>query len=449
MRLAYFLSCLLLLAGCRPAPSDPATRPPNIIFIMADDLGYGDLGSYGQPVIPTRALDQMAAEGLRFTQCYTGSPVCAPSRSVLMTGLHTGHTTVRGNSSREAVSPSNPQGRISLRDEDVTVAEVLRQAGYVTGMFGKWGLGEPGTPGLPTEQGFDEWLGFLNQRRAHSHYPEYLWQNQDTFWLPGNRDGGRQTHTHTVFAQQALDFIHRQRDTAFFLYLPFTLPHDELAATPEYAARYADRPWTEEEKAYAAMVEMVDETVGQLLDSLRAWGLAERTLVFFCSDNGAARRWEGRFDSSGPLRGRKRDLYEGGIRTPMIAWMPGTVPAGEVSDLPWTFADLLPTLAEVAGGQTPPGLDGHSVWPALQGQPLDLGTRAFYWEFHEGGFFQAVRQGRWKGIRAGLDGPLALYDLAQDPAETTDVAAQHPEQVQALTQWLDTTRRETPYWPLP
>jgi len=414
---------------------------------MADDLGYGDLGSYGQAEIPTRALDRMAAEGMRFTDAYAGSPVCAPSRSVLMTGRHTGHTTVRGNFSAIPVPELPNPRRIPLRAEDVTVAEVLKQAGYVTGMFGKWGLGEATTTGEPNAQGFDEWVGFLNQRRAHTHYPDYFWENRDTLWLPGNQDGGRVTHTHPVFAARALDFIDRHRDTSFFLYLPFTLPHDELAATPEAMALVADKPWEEREKAYAAMVHMVDETVGQILDTVRSLGLAERTLVFFCSDNGAARRWEGRFNSSGPLRGRKRDMYEGGIRTPMIAWMPGNVPDGTVSDLPWTFADVLPTLAEVAGMPAPAGIDGRSVWPAVQGQALDLGDRPLYWEFHEGGFFQAVRQGKWKGVREGLTGPLELYDLEADPAETTDVAAQHPAQAAALTTYLDTTRSETAYWP--
>jgi arylsulfatase A-like enzyme len=429
------------------AAAQPDKPRPNLIFIMVDDLGYGDLGSYGQDVIPTPFLDQMAREGMRFTQAYAGAPVCAPSRSVLMTGQHSGHTLIRGNfSAVEVPELPNPR-RIPLRPEDTTVAEVLQQAGYVTGMFGKWGLGEAATTGEPNRQGFDEWVGFLNQRRAHSHYPEFLWENQDTLKLSGNADKQRQQHTHPLFTEYALDFINRHHDTTFFLYLPYCLPHSEIAATPPYADLYKDKDWTDKQKHFAGMISMIDSDVGRLLNLLKAHGIAENTLVFFCSDNGAANRYDGLFDSSGPLRGRKRDMYEGGIRTPMIAWMPGSVPAGAVSDYPWYFPDVLPTLAAVAGTEAPKNIDGMNIAPALFGEDLPLTDRFMYWEFHEKGFDQAVRWKNWKAVRQGLNDQLELYNLAEDPAETNDVSRKNKKVVKTIESYLAEARSPSIYWP--
>ena len=414
---------------------------------MADDLGYGDLGSYGQKHIRTPHLDRFAAEGMRFTDAYAGSPVCAPSRSVLMTGQHTGRTTVRGNFGANGVRglAGNP-GRVPLEAGDVTVAEVLQQAGYTTGMTGKWGLGEPGTTGEPNSQGFDEWFGYLNQRRAHSYYPAYVWRNQEKVWLEGNREKPKTDYIHDRFAAFALDFIRENYREPFFLYLPYQIPHDryEIPSTEPYA----DKAWQEKEKVHAAMITRMDEDIGEMMALVESLGIDDRTIVFFCSDNGAALRWEGRFDSSGPLRGRKRDLYEGGIRTPMLVRWPGVIEAGSVSDLPWYFPDVLPTLAELAGVAAPDLIDGTSIVPSLRGEAQDLADRPMYWEFHERGFQQAARWGKWKALRLEPQGPLELYDLSEDPGEADDLASRHPEIVKWMETFLEQARTPSENWPV-
>lgn len=444
------LTALLLLATCFFTACAPNKAPdrPNIIFIMADDLGYGDLGSYGQTVIQTPHLDQMASEGMRFTHCYAGSTVCAPSRSVLMTGLHTGHTTVRGNFGKfGVVGLAGNEGRVPLYDEDVTVAEALKTVGYTTGITGKWGLGEPNTTGHPNDQGFDEWFGYLNQRRAHSYYPDFLWKNKTKVEYPENRDGKKGTYTHDLFTEWALDFLDRNHKTPFFLYLPYTVPHSRYEI-PD-TAPYTDQPWTDDEKVHAAMVTRLDRDIGSLFEKLEALDIDSDTIVFFCSDNGAAERWEGRFDSSGALKGRKRDMYEGGIRTPMIVRWPGTVAPNQTSELPWHFADVLPTLADIAGADVPEAVDGLSVLPTLLGNEQDLTDRPLYWEFFERGYQQAVRKGNWKAIRLALDAPLELYDLSQDPGETRNIAAAHPDVVAAIETIMSESRSPSENWPVP
>ena len=425
------------------APSEAAEPPPNIIFIMADDLGYHDLGCYGQTKIQTPHIDRLAAEGIRFTNAYAGAPVCAPSRSVLMTGQHTGHTTVRGNFSR--VENLVKDDRVPLLPEDITVAEVLQQAGYVTGMTGKWGLGEPETSGVPNAQGFDEWFGYLNQRNAHSYYPPYLWRNREKIVLEGNQNGQQQTYSHDLFTDFALEFMQRHRDTSFFLYLPYTVPHDayEIPDT----APYTNEDWSPEAKVHAAMITRLDHDIGRMMDALRTYGLDERTMIFFCSDNGAARRWDDTFRSSGILRGRKRDVYEGGLRTPMIVRMPGRVPAGVTSNVPWYFPDVLPTLAALADTEPPRRIDGVNVLPVITGQTDTLEERTMYWEFHERGFQQAARRKYWKAVRPAPDAPLELYDLSVDVSEQFDVASLHPTVVQQLDKYLRTARSDSKYWP--
>lgn len=454
MRFKFYLSAIYLFAAIlfgaceQQTAEEKPERKPNVIFIMADDLGYGDLGVYGQEVIPTPYIDQMAIEGRIFTHCYAGSPVCAPSRSTLMTGKHTGHTTVRGNKSQIPLDLPNPD-RVPLPENDTTLAEVLKQAGYITGMTGKWGLGEPNTTGEPNLQGFDQWLGFLNQKRAHDHFADYIWQNQDTFWLEGNDPVFNQQNvnfSHNHFTNFALDFIQENQDTNFFLYVPYLLPHDHYHIPEEDLEAFSDKDWTENEKVHAAMVAKVDKDVGRILNKLQELALDSNTLVFFCSDNGAARRWEGRFDSSGKLRGRKRDMYEGGIRTPMIVWMPGTVPAGTKTDYPWYFPDLMPTLAEFAGTKSVKDIDGISILPEVKGKTMELSDRFMYWEFHERGFDQAVRWKNWKAVRAGLRGELELYDLAQDEMEENDISEKHPEIVAQIEEYLSTARTVSPYW---
>ena len=433
------------------AHESTGSSQPNIIFILADDLGYGHLGSYGQEVIETPELDRLADGGLRFTQAYSGSTVCAPSRSVLMTGQHTGHTTVRAN--------FGPDGeRIPLNDEDITIAEVLRSAGYTTGMIGKWGLGEPGTTGLPNNQGFDHWFGFLNQHNAHSFYPPYLWRNDRIVYYNENEHGQRQTYVQDLFIEDALEFIRTNRDGPFFLYLPFTLPHTELAARQDmldkYSGKFDDlpfppkegRPAVEEAKAtYAAMVSTLDHDVGRIMRELEEQGIAGNTLVIFTSDNGAATE-DGAvaeyFNGSGPLRGIKRDLYEGGIRVPMIASWPGRVEKGAVDEASHVvFWDFLPTLAELAGAELPGGCDGISITPSLlHGTPVG-NDRPLYWEFQKNpkaAMKQAVRWGRWKAVRLSEQEELELYDLARDIGEMVNVADQHPEIVKKFEAYLET-----------
>jgi arylsulfatase A-like enzyme len=436
-----------------------AAEQPNIIFVLVDDLGYGDLGCYGQETIRTPSIDRMAAEGMRFTDCYAGSTVCAPSRCCLMTGLHTGHARIRGNA------------RVPLLPQDVTVAELLAEAGYKTGIIGKWGLGEPETTGIPNRQGFDYWFGYLNQRHAHNYYPEYLWKNQSRFPLPnavnhviGGRDrtpGGvatkREVYSHDLFTEQAMDFLDRNAEETFFLYLAYTIPHANNEAgregmeVPDYGP-YADEDWPDPQKGHAAMITRMDGDVGRLFAKLEKLGIDDETIVFFSSDNGPHKEGGADpefFNSSGPLQGYKRSLHDGGIRVPGIARWPGRVKAGSTSDLPWAFWDFLPTACELAGCEAPQGLDGISIVPELLGKPGQQRHEFMYWEFHEGrGSRQAVRMGPWKAVRKRLGAPLELYDLRVDIDESDDLAADHPEIVAKIENYLKTARTPSQHWPL-
>lgn len=445
--LSIFLSSLIFLISCKqskPTIQESEVKKPNIIFIMADDLGYNDLGCYGQEKIRTPNIDRLADEGVRFTQVYAGSTVCAPSRSVLMTGKHLGHTTVRGNSTPSMQSDTNPQGRVPLYDDDITVAEVLKKAGYVTGMTGKWGLGEPGTTGLPTRQGFDEWFGYLNQKKAHSYYPEYLWKNEEKYELSGNQNGGRNDYSHDLMTQFSLDFVKKHQDTTFFLYIPYTTPHDRYEV-PDTSI-YKSESWTDEEKIFAAMVSRMDGDIGRLMELLKDLEIDEKTIVFFCSDNGAAQQWEGVFDSSGKLKGRKRDMYEGGIRTPMIVRYPGVISNGVNTNDAWYFADILPTFASIAGLVVPDDIDGVNVWPAIIGESSLPSDRFLYWEFYEKRFGQAVRWKNWKAVRNNIDQPWELYDLSVDESEVHNIVEKHPEIIGTIKAWVDKNREESQFW---
>jgi arylsulfatase A-like enzyme len=424
---------------------------PNIIFIMADDLGYADLGCYGQKKIKTPNIARLAKEGTRFTQCYAGSTVCAPSRSVLMTGQHTGHTRVRGNFGKAGgvlvTGSGSPQRRIPLEPEDVTVAEVLKKAGYATGITGKWGIGEPDSTGLPNRQGFDEWFGYLNQRAAHSYYPPYLWHNEEKVILEGNQEGQKKQYSHDLVADFALDFIRSRSDKPFFLYLAFTIPHAkyEIPSTDPYT----DKPWPEDAKVHAAMITRMDRDIGRMMQLLKQLKIDDNTIVFFCSDNGAARRWEGTFDSSGPLRGNKTTMYEGGLRTPMIVRFPGKVGADKLNTTAvWYFADVLPTFADLAGVKPPPDIDGISVLPTLLGKKQNTADRFLYWEFPSGGFKQAVRWRNNKAIRLAPDKPLELYDLEKDLAEKNNIAEENPDVIAKIEAYLKTARTDSPNWPI-
>ncbi len=448
--LAATAVCLIFVRTAQCVPTTNDVRP-NIIFILADDLGYGDLGCYGQQTIKTPRIDRLAAEGCRFTDFYAGSTVCAPSRSVLMTGLHTGHTRVRGN------SPLLP-----LAPDDVTLAEVLKHAGYATGIVGKWGLGEPGTSGVPTKQGFDRWFGYLNQRNAHNYYPEFLWRNERKIVLEQNQHGRKGAYSHDLFEQEALKFIEQHRREPFFLYLAFTLPHANNELTrktgngmevPDYG-QYATRDWPDPQKGHAAMISRLDRTVGRVIDCLETHGIARRTIVFFTSDNGPHAEGGAKpefFNSNGPLRGIKRDLYEGGIRVPLIVYWPKHIAKGTACNEPSAFWDILPTAAELAGVAPPRPIDGVSLTPSLLGAQQAGHTQRhhdyLYWEFHERGFQQAVRQGRWKGIRLKQGGPLELYDLETDLSEQHNLAAEHPDIVARLESILAQARTPSPHWP--
>ena len=419
-------------------------RKPNIIFVMLDDAGIGDFGCYGQKKIKTPVMDRMAAEGMRFTQCYTGSPVCAPCRCILMTGLHSGHCTRRGN--RTTANPpgeGKDRGLVPLRAEDFTVAAMLKKCGYVTGGFGKWGLGNPGTTGTPDKHGFDHFFGYLDQVHAHNYYTTYLWRDGGNVPLPGNEGGKRQQYSHDLIAEAGLELIRTNRDRPFFLYLPYTPPHGKYEVPSD--APYTDEGWPQQHKNYAAMITRADRDVGRVLDLLKALGLDEHTIVFYTSDNGPNPPFVKQFNSAAGLRGLKRSLYEGGIRMPMVVRWPGRVPAGVVSDFVWTFTDFMPTAAELAGVEPPKGLDGMSVLPTLLGRKQKP-HEALYWEFHSP-FHQAVRMGDLKGVRFGTNAPLELYDLRADPAERNDIAARHPDAVRKMEQFLKTARTETEYWP--
>lgn len=423
---------------------------PNIVFIIADDLGYGDLGCYGQKQILTPNLDRLAAEGTRFTQCYAGSTVCAPSRCCLMTGLHNGHGRIRDNI---------PHG-IWLQPDDFTVAEMLKQAGYRTGAVGKWSLGNPGSRGVANYQGFDYFYGHLDQDQAHFYYPDYLWENDTIVHLRGNRGGQKGEYTNDLFTDKALGFIEDNKQRPFFLYLAYTIPHwsDYDKNTPESQlvpsdAPYTDRPWPQVERNYAAMVTRMDNDIGRLIDSLKALGIEQNTLVFFTSDNGPsaeALHSVEFFDSNGPLRGVKRDLYEGAIRVPMIARWPGQVPAGRVSDQVWAFWDVMPTLADVVDLPKPKGTDGISMLPALLGREQTQHHELLYWDYGHvrGNFSQALRTGDWKGVRNGPGGRIELYDLANDLGETRNLAEQRPDVVARIEEMIRSAYVPSPDYPI-
>lgn len=427
------LSCWLLMSLCGAGSlSLKAESRPNVIFILADDLGYGDLGCFGQTAIKTPNLDRLAAEGMRFTQAYAGTTVCAPSRCALMTGLHTGHSHVRGN--REI----KPEGQEPMPADTFTVAHLMKRAGYATGVIGKWGLGHPGSTSTPEKMGFDYFFGYNCQRKAHEYYPEYLWRNTNQVALDGK------TYSHDLMAEEALEFVRRHPDQPFFLYLPFTIPHGKFQVPSQ--ERYAEENWPEQWKNIASMITRLDQDSGRLMALLKELKMDERTLVFFASDNGAGYQ-PGFFRSSGPLRGMKRDMYEGGLRSPSLARWPGKIKAGAVSDQVWAFWDLMPTLAELTGQKPPPNLDGISILPVLLGGKT-IEHPPLYFEFHERGFTVAARLGDWKAVRLGTARPIELYDMRADAGEQWDVAAEHPEVVKRFVEYFKTARTESELWPI-
>ncbi|MEM7014020.1 MAG: arylsulfatase [Verrucomicrobiota bacterium] len=414
-----------------------SAEKPNIIYILADDLGINDFGCYGQKIMKTPRIDQMAAEGMQFFNHYSGSTVCAPTRSCLMTGQHTGKTRVRGN------------GPAHLKPKDVTIAEVLKQAGYSTACIGKWGLGEAGSPGVPTKQGFDFFYGYLNQSRAHRFYPDFVWRNEEKIEFPDNPTK-REVYIHDEFTKEGLTWIEERskEDGPFFLYMAYTLSHVDLDVpddsmkpyleTIEEAGPYVNPKWPERgyrnhptpRACFAGMTSRLDRDVGRILDQLSKLGITENTLVMFSSDNGptpAGGADPDFFDGNGIYRGIKRDLYEGGIRAPMIAHWPGMIEAGSRTDHISAHWDVLATAAELANVETPKEQTGISFVPTLIGESKQHEHDYLYWEFYERGGKQAIRRGDWKGVRlnrhqTGSDAPWEIYNLAEDPSEESDVA---------------------------
>lgn len=427
------------------------TRKPNIVLILADDLGYGDLGCYGQKRIQTPNIDRLAAEGIRFTSAYAGSTVCAPSRCCLHTGVHTGHARVRGN--------IKIPGEVPLEPGDATVAKVLKKAGYRTGIFGKWALGLLGSTGYPLDQGFDEFFGFFSQSHAHNYYPEHLLDGRGALQLTGNTGTQKKDYAPDLIHQRSLEFIGKQSAAApFFLYVPMTIPHTNNEMGRDTAngqevpsdAPYSSELWPQVEKNFAAMVTRMDRQVGDIVEALREKGLEQNTLVLFSSDNGSHQEGGHKawfFQSSGALRGTKRDLYDGGIRVPMIARWKGRIAPGQASDLPWAFWDFLPTCAELAGVPAPAGIDGISVAPTLLGAGAQKRHEYLYWEFHERGFAQAVRMGQWKAVRLPAR-DLELYDVVSDPGERTNLAATRPEVCARALAVMKSARVDHPLFPV-
>ena len=477
----YLLICIsLVFTSCSSKAEKTGEKiepeeKVNIIFILADDLGYGDLGFLGQEYIETPNIDRLAKEGMFFNNYYSGATVCAPSRSSFLTGLHTGHTPIRGN--LEVM----PEGQYPMPDSIQSVAKVMQSAGYRTGAFGKWGLGFIGTTGDPNQQGFDEFYGYNCQRYAHRYYPAHLWHNDEKIVLEGNGWMEKTVYAPDEIQKETITFLENNKENPFFLFMPIVMPHAELASPDDeifqkYRAKFTDeksfpaREGSEygpdlnisayQSQAYphatfAAMVERIDRYVGEVLAKLEELGLAENTLIIFASDNGAHQEGGADpdfFNSNGPYRGYKRDLYEGGVRTPMIAWWPNRIKAGSQSDHISAFWDLLPTFAEVAGAEIPKNIDGISFLPALLGNKDQQEHEYLYWEFHEQGGKQAVRQGKWKAVKLQVFGSatpvIELYDLSADIGEEHDIANQYPEKVKELEGLMNSAHIPNPVFGL-
>jgi len=414
-----------------------AAEKPNVIYILADDLGYGEVGYNGQQMIKTPELDALAGKGMRFTDHYCGSSVCAPSRCSLMTGRHPGHAYIRAN------SPGYPNGQTPIPADSETLGKLMQRAGYATACIGKWGLGSPWNTGNPNQQGFDFFFGYCDQRNAHNYYPEFVWRNEEKVMLNGK------AYTHDLMTEEALKFVTDNKEKPFFLYLAYTIPHTKYQV-PELAG-YVDPEWPENMKIHASMTSRMDRDVGRLIRKLEELGLAEKTLVMFNSDNGAHGQFgsEAFFNTSGELRDIKRSMYEGGVRSPMLAYWPGTIAAGSESDHISAFWDMLPTLSELTGEPVQGGTDGLSMLPTLLGKSEQQKQHEFlYWELYEKMPNQGLRMGKWKGVvkdrRKGQK--IELYDLSKDESEQNDVAGQYPEVVEQIRRAMNEAHVPNPFW---
>lgn len=438
-------SLLLAVSTALHAASDLPAKP-NIIFVLSDDLAQGDLGSYGQKLIQTPNLDRMANEGTRFTQAYCGTTVCAPSRTSLMIGQHTGHSPIRAN--REI----GKEGQMPLPAGTFTVAQLLKSVGYATACTGKWGMGMFDTTGSPLKLGFDHFFGYNCQRHAHNYFPTYLYNDDQRIELPENQGGTKKTYAQNLIADEGLRWLRAHKDGPFFLYYSITLPHGNFEIDSQ--GIYKDKPWSEQEKNYAAMVTRLDSDVGRLLALLKELNIDDNTLVMLASDNGSSFPPDSplgkRFNqAANGLRGYKRELYEGGLRNAGLARWPGVVPAGRVSEEPWAFWDFLPTCAELSGAKIPASehTDGLSLVPFLKGGAVPQ-RDYFYWELHEGASLQALRWGDWKALRNGPSKPIELYDLKTDAAETKDLASKHPDLIAKAEAMMKSAHTDDPNWPM-
>jgi len=438
---SIFAAILGLLPVASPAAesSPQPDKKPNIVFILVDDAGIGDFSTYGCKYGLTPNIDRLAAEGMKFSQAYSGSAVCAPSRCVLMTGQHTGHVLRRSNQSKV--------GLLSLPADQPTVARLLHDAGYATGGFGKWGLGNPGTTGVAEKQGFDLFFGYYDQKHAHDYYTDYLVRNSVD--VPYQQSGKHtwEDYSHTRIADETLKFIEENKDRPFFCYAAWTPPHDEWVIPDN--TPFSKEPWPVEIKNYAAMVSLIDKDVGRLMEKLKDLGIDDNTLVIFSSDNGANDECIEPLGSTGGLRGHKRMLYEGGIRAPFIARWPGKIEPGTTSELLTTFADFLPTAADAIGAPAPSGTDGISILPTLLGEQQTKLHDSLYFEIYEPYFQQSVRLGDWKGYRLGTKAPLELYDLKVDPAEKHNLAAAHPDIVKKIEGIMVAQHTPSPHYDAP
>lgn len=466
MKIRILFALLVALSFCAIAKAD---RPPNIVLILADDLGYGELGCYGQKWIKTPNIDRIAAEGIRFTQHYSGQAVCAPSRCALLTGYHMGHAEIRGNGNPKERGKPDPglmyfPGQHPISDSAITIFERLKDKEYATGAMGKWGLGPPRSTGMPDQHGVDHFYGYNCQVHAHNHYPRFLWRNSEKEVQPGNdRTAKGETWSQDQFVKEALQFVDNNKEKPFFLYLPFAVPHLSIQAPEEAIKPYLDTIPEEEYKhrgyiehptpraGYAAMITRMDEGIGQIMDRIKELGLDDNTLIIFTSDNGPTfERLGGAdsdfFNSSGPLRGRKGRLLEGGIRVPMVARWPGKIKPGSESDHISAFWDYMPTLCDIAGVDKPEGIDGISFASTLLGEGEQKQHEFLYWEFSSYGSQQALRMGKWKALREDLrknpDAPIQLYNLEEDIGESKDIASDHPEVLSIIQEIM--TAQHTP-----
>ncbi|TWU10913.1 arylsulfatase [Allorhodopirellula heiligendammensis] len=432
---------LLLLFSSRTSLGAPPTdeEKPNIVFILVDDAGIGDFSTYGCQYGVTPNIDQLANEGMKFTNAYSGNAVCGPSRCVLMTGLHPGHAQRRANQSKD--------GLLALPTGQMTVAKLLHEAGYATGGFGKWGLGNPGTTGVPEKQGFDTFFGYYDQRHAHDYYTEYLIRNSVRVPITQSGDQSWDDYSATRIADETIQFIEANKDRPFFCYAAWTPPHGAYEIPDN--SPYGERSWTETEKNYAAMVALDDTDVGRVMQKLKDLGIDEKTLVVFTSDNGANANFIKRLGSTGQYRGYKRMLYEGGIRAPFIARWPGKIQPGSINDVQTTFVDVLPTIAELIGVPVPAGADGYSILPSLLGRERQVRPTPLYFEIYEPYFQQSVRLADWKGYRTGTRDALELYDLKADPGEANNVAEAHPDIIKEIEAIMTAEHTPSPHYTTP